>query len=137
MTQQKRLNTFMELYQPETPIRLFFAPGRINLIGEHTDYNGGYVFPAAISYGTYAAVAKRTDQSIRFYSMNFPSKGIIECKLNELSYDEAHGWANYPKGMIAYMNEQFPSISNGMDILYYGDITIVAGLSFSVSFDTF
>jgi len=132
----KDLNkTFQEIFKRDDMPRLFFAPGRINLIGEHTDYNGGYVFPAAISYGTYAAVAKRTDQSIRFYSMNFPSKGIIECKLNELSYDEAHGWANYPKGMIAYMNEQFPSISNGMDILYYGDIPNGAGLSSSASIE--
>src|SRR5690625_2826268 len=100
MTQQKRLNTFMELYQPKTPIRTFFAPGRINLIGEHTDYNGGYVFPAAISFGTYALATKRDDRKIKFYSMNFAELGVITVDLDDLSYEEAHDWANYPKGMV-------------------------------------
>jgi galactokinase len=67
----------------------FFTPGRINLIGEHTDYNGGHVFPASISFGTYALSQKRDDQKLRFYSLNFPHIGIIECDLTDLAYHEA------------------------------------------------
>ncbi|MCK1998392.1 galactokinase [Psychrobacillus psychrodurans] len=115
--------------------RSFFAPGRINLIGEHTDYNGGYVFPASISYGTYAFVQKRDDQLIRFFSLNFPAIGIIECDLADLFFNPAHDWANYPKGMIKYIRENNLEISNGMDILFYGNIPNGAGLSSSASIE--
>ncbi|SDN26453.1 galactokinase [Bacillus sp. OK048] len=121
----------------DTPIkpRTFFAPGRINLIGEHTDYNGGHVFPAAISYGTYALVRKRDDQTLRFYSMNFPEIGIIECNLADLTYKEADHWANYPKGMLLYIKEAGYTIKQGADILYYGNIPNGAGLSSSASIE--
>lgn len=115
--------------------RSFFAPGRINLIGEHTDYNGGHVFPASISYGTYAFVQKRDDQLIRFFSLNFPAIGIIECDLADLFFNQAHDWANYPKGMIKYIRENNLEISNGMDILFYGNIPNGAGLSSSASIE--
>ncbi|MEK4084245.1 galactokinase [Psychrobacillus sp. FSL K6-1415] len=115
--------------------RSFFAPGRINLIGEHTDYNGGHVFPASISYGTYAFVQKRDDQLIRFFSLNFPAIGIIECDLADLFFNPAHDWANYPKGMIKYIRENNLEISNGMDILFYGNIPNGAGLSSSASIE--
>lgn len=115
--------------------RQFFAPGRINLIGEHTDYNGGYVFPASISYGTYAMVSKREDKKIRFFSMNFPDDGIVECTLNNLEYNSKHGWANYPKGMIKFMREHGCQIDNGMNVLYYGNIPNNAGLSSSASIE--
>ena len=78
----------------------FFSPGRINLIGEHTDYNGGHVFPCAITLGTYGAAAKRDDQTLRFYSENFADEGIIEVPLADLHFDKADKWTNYPKGMI-------------------------------------
>lgn len=113
----------------------FFAPGRINLIGEHTDYNGGHVFPASISFGTYALAKKRTDTKFRFYSINFPETGVIECDLFDMSYNLNHDWANYPKGMIKYMIEHGHPIKHGADILYYGNIPNGAGLSSSASIE--
>ncbi len=114
---------------------LFFAPGRINLIGEHTDYNGGHVFPAAITIGTYGAVRKRTDQVIRFYSENFSELGIIEVALTDLTYKKADDWTNYPKGMIKYLIEAGHTIDQGMDLLFWGTIPNGAGLSSSASIE--
>lgn len=129
------LTEFQSIFNTiETP-RVFFAPGRINLIGEHTDYNGGHVFPASISFGTYALAQKRDDQKLRFYSLNFPSIGTIECDLTDLDYNEAHDWANFPKGMINYMRASGFEIMTGMDILFYGDIPNGAGLSSSASIE--
>lgn len=130
----KRLtNEFKAIFKSTQTPRYFFAPGRINLIGEHTDYNGGHVFPASISFGTYALAQKRSDQKLRFYSMNFEELGIIESDLGELDYDEKDNWANFPKGMIKYMKESGFSIDQGLDILYYGNIPNGAGLSSSAS----
>ncbi|MBT2727244.1 galactokinase [Bacillus sp. ISL-75] len=117
------------------PRKAFFAPGRINLIGEHTDYNGGHVFPCAITYGTYAVARKREDQVIRLYSTNFPEKGIIEFNLNELDYQKEHNWANYPKGMIRYMLEAGYEIPTGFDCAIQGNIPNGAGLSSSASIE--
>ena len=83
----------------------FFSPGRINLIGEHTDYNGGHVFPAAITLGTYGAARKRDDQTLRFYSANFADLGIIEVDLANLVFDTKDSWTNYPKGVIKFLQE--------------------------------
>lgn len=127
--------TYQEIFRTDKQPALFFAPGRINLIGEHTDYNGGHVFPAAISFGTYALGSKRTDQRFRFYSLNFPSSGIIECDLNKLDYHEQDDWANYPKGMIKYMIDMGHPITSGADILFYGEIPNSAGLSSSASIE--
>lgn len=127
--------TFTTIFNTAENPRIFFAPGRINLIGEHTDYNGGYVFPAAITFGTYAVARKRTDQICGFYSMNFPETGIVECNLNNLSYNESDQWANYPKGMIYYIQKSGVSFSTGVDILFYGDIPNSAGLSSSASIE--
>ncbi|MEY2192119.1 galactokinase [Neobacillus sp. BF23-41] len=117
------------------PRKAFFAPGRINLIGEHTDYNGGHVFPCAITYGTYAVARKREDQVIRLYSTNFPEKGIIELDLNQLNYEKEHNWANYPKGMIRYMIEAGYEIPSGFDCAIQGNIPNGAGLSSSASIE--
>ncbi|OXS75749.1 galactokinase [Domibacillus enclensis] len=115
--------------------RTFFAPGRINLIGEHTDYNGGHVFPLAITFGTYAVAAKREDENIRFYSVNFKDQGIVESSLHSLDYKEADGWTNYPKGMTKLMNENGYAIPSGYDVLFYGNIPNGAGLSSSASIE--
>ncbi|MEI4462987.1 galactokinase [Exiguobacterium sp. A1_3_1] len=113
----------------------FFAPGRINLIGEHTDYNGGHVFPCALTFGTHAIARKRDDQRFRFYSLNFEQDGIIEVALDELAYDATHGWANYAKGMITVLQEAGYRIDTGCDILIQGDIPNGAGLSSSASLE--
>lgn len=135
MTNPHLLHEFQSIFNTSEKPRMFFAPGRINLIGEHTDYNGGHAFPASISFGTYALSQKRDDQRLRFFSLNFPDNGIIECDFTDLAYDEAHDWANFPKGMIKYMSESGLKILTGMDILFYGDIPNSAGLSSSASLE--
>ena len=129
------LYEFQTIFETNTTPRTFFAPGRINLIGEHTDYNGGHVFPASISFGTYALAQTRDDQKLRFYSLNFPDSGIIECDLTNLDYNDAHNWANFPKGMIKFIQESGFKITTGMDILFYGNIPNGAGLSSSASIE--
>lgn len=114
---------------------VYFAPGRINLIGEHTDYNGGNVFPAAITLGTYAVARKRNDRRVRLYSKNFPEKGIIEFSLEDLAYNEEDDWANYPKGMLYFLKEIVYRIDYGVDIAFYGNIPNGAGLSSSASIE--
>lgn len=114
-------------------IRCYFAPGRVNLIGEHTDYNGGHVFPCALTIGTYAAARKRDDRKLRFYSMNFENLGILETSLDELKPEDAAGWTNYPKGVIWAFAERGMTIPNGMDILLFGNIPNGSGLSSSAS----
>ncbi|AVR00403.1 galactokinase [Oceanobacillus iheyensis] len=126
---------FQKVFPTSSHPRVFFAPGRINLIGEHTDYNGGHVFPAAISFGTYAVASKRTDQKLRFYSMNFPDAGVIESDIHALDYNEADNWANYPKGMIRAIIEKGHQLETGADILFYGNIPNGAGLSSSASIE--
>lgn len=113
----------------------YFAPGRINLIGEHTDYNGGYVFPASITIGTFGLAKKREDNQIRLYSENFPEKGIIEFSIDELDYDKAHDWTNYPKGMVRYLKEAGYVIDSGFEMVFYGNIPNGAGLSSSASIE--
>ncbi|MEH7177026.1 galactokinase [Neobacillus vireti] len=129
------ISEFQSIFETPLTPRTFFAPGRINLIGEHTDYNGGHVFPAAISYGTYALAKKRDDQTFRFYSMNFPKIGIIECNLPDLAFNENDNWANYPKGMILFIKEAGYDIQQGADVLFYGNIPNGAGLSSSASIE--
>src|SRR5699024_1760909 len=126
-------STFKDIFATDKEPLTFFAPGRINLIGEHTDYNGGYVFPASISFGTYALVSQREDQTIRFYSMNFPEVVVVTIDLATLDYDTKHSWANSPNGMMQFMRSLWASISNGFDVLYYGNLPSGAGLSSSAS----
>lgn len=113
----------------------FFSPGRINLIGEHTDYNGGHVFPAAISLGTYGAARKRDDQLLRFFSGNFEEKGIIEVPLENLHFEPEHNWTNYPKGVLHFLQEAGHTIDRGMDVYVYGNIPNGSGLSSSASLE--
>lgn len=130
----KMVQTFSTIFKNNKSQSLFFAPGRINLIGEHTDYNGGHVLPAAISKGTYALASKRDDNIIRFYSMNFPSMGVMECHIDQLEFNKDHDWTNYPKGVLYYLKNKGYSFS-GLDILYNGTIPNGAGLSSSASIE--
>ncbi|MDR0646771.1 MAG: galactokinase [Elusimicrobiota bacterium] len=125
---------FKKIFKYE-PQGSFFAPGRVNLIGEHIDYNGGYVFPSALSLGTYAAAAKRNDKKIRFYSVNFPQNGVIEVDLSDIIYRKEDGWTNYPKGIISIFAAEGLKIDRGFDIVYNGNIPNGAGLSSSASIE--
>ncbi|MGI6093959.1 MAG: galactokinase [Lachnospiraceae bacterium] len=130
---QKLTEKFCELFGSEGDIRSYFAPGRVNLIGEHTDYNGGHVFPCALTIGTYGIARKRTDRTLRFYSMNFDRMGIVETSLDDLAYQEKAGWTNYPKGVIWAWKEKGYAAEQGMDLLIYGNIPNGSGLSSSAS----
>ena len=113
----------------------FFAPGRVNLIGEHIDYNGGHVLPCALTIGTYAVVRKREDRLIRFYSHNFSKMGIIEKDMDQLFYFENDDWVNYTKGIISTFEDEGYKFDCGFDIAYYGNIPNGAGLSSSASIE--
>lgn len=131
--QQKLVDKFTELFGSEGEIRTYFAPGRVNLIGEHTDYNGGHVFPCALTIGTYGVVRRREDRVLRFYSMNFEQLGVITSSLDELQPDPAADWTNYPKGVIWAFGEKGMPVTQGMDLLLYGNIPNGSGLSSSAS----
>ncbi|MCT4595890.1 MAG: galactokinase [Anaeromicrobium sp.] len=126
---------FEMIFHRSDSIKYFLAPGRVNLIGEHIDYNGGYVFPCALNFGTYALVRKRDDNRIRMYSKNFNHVGIIEFHLEELVYEKNHDWANYPKGVIKIFKDNGFKVDKGLDILFYGNIPNGSGLSSSASIE--
>lgn len=127
------VKVFKEKFGSEGDIRSYFAPGRVNLIGEHTDYNGGHVFPCALTIGTYAIVRKREDRNFRFYSTNFKSLGVIEASLDNLKYDKALDWTNYPLGVVwAFIEKGYP-VDCGFDMLLFGNIPNGSGLSSSAS----
>lgn len=131
----KLIEKFESLFGSEGDILAYFAPGRVNLIGEHTDYNGGHVFPCALTLGTYAIARKREDRTIRFYSINFESLGIIETSLDDLTPYKEAGWTNYPKGVMWAFEKRGHKIPSGLDILIYGDIPNGSGLSSSASLE--
>lgn len=128
---------FAESFGYEAGVRTFFAPGRVNFIGEHTDYNGGYVLPAALTFGTWAAVSRRDDGVYRFRSTNFEMQ--LECGVHELVYKKEDDWANYPKGVLHELIQLAGTESSkhyhGADILYHGNIPNGAGLSSSASIE--
>ena len=127
---------FKKVFGDAEGVRIFFAPGRVNLIGEHTDYNGGHVFPCALSLGTYAAVRKRNDNKIRLYSMNFEKDGIIEADASgDLKNSPDYKWANYPLGIVQTFRKRGMPINSGFDILFYGTIPNGSGLSSSASIE--
>ena len=126
---------FEKKFGPLGDGKVYFAPGRVNLIGEHTDYNGGHVFPCALTIGTYAAARKRSDRKLRFYSVNFPQNGVIETSLDDLVPDDAYGWTNYPKGVIYTFIKDGYLINEGLDMAVYGNIPNGSGLSSSASLE--
>lgn len=127
------LQKFAEVFGDAEGVQVYFAPGRVNMIGEHTDYNGGHVFPCALTIGTYGAVRKRQDKKLRFYSMNFEQLGVLESSLDELKPDPKADWTNYPKGVMWAFGERGMQIPVGMDILLNGNIPNGSGLSSSAS----
>ena len=129
------LKKFEELFGDANGVNVYFAPGRVNLIGEHTDYNGGHVFPCALTIGTYAAVRKRADRKLNFYSMNFEELGIMESSLDDLTPSDAAGWTNYPKGVMWAFAERGMKMDCGLDVVLNGNIPNGSGLSSSASLE--
>ena len=127
------LKKFEEVFGDNSDAKVYFAPGRVNLIGEHTDYNGGHVFPCALTIGTYGVARKRTDNRLRFYSMNFEQLGIIESSLDDLVPSKEADWTNYPKGVMWAFGEKGMKVPCGMDLLLNGNIPNGSGLSSSAS----
>ena len=127
------LEKFEEIFGNSQDARVYFAPGRVNMIGEHTDYNGGHVFPSALTIGTYAVARKRNDKMLQFYSMNFQQLGVIGCPLENLKPEKEADWTNYPKGVMWAFGERGFEIPCGMDILLNGNIPNGSGLSSSAS----
>ena len=127
------LKKFAEVFGDAEGAKVYFAPGRVNLIGEHTDYNGGHVFPCALTIGTYGVARKRNDNKLRFYSMNFEQLGIIESSLEDLVPSKEADWTNYPKGVMWAFEKRGFQIPFGMDLLLFGNIPNGSGLSSSAS----
>lgn len=134
MTKQLK-DTFRAVFGSFGDVRSFFAPGRVNLIGEHTDYNGGYVLPCALTLGTYAIVRKRSDNRIRLYSENFREIGIINFTLQDLTFDAAHFWCNYPKGVTSVLADAGYVADAGFEVVFGGNIPNGSGLSSSASIE--
>lgn len=135
MTKEQLIAKFQEIYGEGGEVKACFAPGRVNLIGEHTDYNAGHVFPCALTLGTYAAARKRSDDKLNFISLNFESFGIVESSLDDLIPSEAANWTNYPKGVMWRFEELGYKIPCGLDIVIYGNIPNGSGLSSSASLE--
>ncbi|UOE53728.1 galactokinase [Bacillus sp. CMF12] len=132
---EEAIRLFNEKFGHFGELQIYFAPGRVNLIGEHTDYNGGFVFPCALTVGTYAVARKRSDGKIRMFSKNFSEHGVLEVKIGHLQYDINHFWANYPKGVIDTFQRHGSWIVKGFDVVYLGNIPNKAGLSSSASIE--
>ena len=123
---------FREIFGSEAT--LYTSPGRVNLIGEHTDYNGGFVFPCALSFGTIVAIAKNGKQEVNFRSLN--EEKIISVPLTELTTPLAKGvWANYPLGVFAQFVKKGVTFTEGFDILVWGNVPLGAGLSSSAALE--
>lgn len=132
---QQFIDKFLEIYGEGEEAKAYFAPGRVNLIGEHTDYNGGHVFPCAITIGTYAVARRRPDSLIRMYSLNYPDSGIVTASLEDLDFRRADGWANYPKGVVQTFIRKGCQIPHGLELMYYGDIPKGLGIGSSASLE--
>lgn len=133
MNREDMKKCFLEKFGGEGEIRSYFAPGRVNLIGEHTDYNGGHVFPCALTIGTYMLARRREDPVLRFYSMNFEEIGVIESSLEDLNPKQEENWTAYPKGVIWTFQQKGYKVDRGFDILLFGNIPNGSGLSSSAS----
>ena len=135
MMKKKLFDMFAELFGDSEGARFYFSPGRVNLIGEHTDYNGGHVFPCALTLGTYGAARKREDNKIHLYSMNLDSFGVVEASLDDLTNKKEYNWANYPLGIVRAFKEKGHTITSGFDMVIWGNIPNGSGLSSSASLE--
>lgn len=135
MMKKKLFDMFAKLFGDSEGARFYFSPGRVNLIGEHTDYNGGHVFPCALTLGTYGAARKREDNKIHFYSMNLDSFGVVEASLDDLTNKKEYNWANYPLGIVWAFKEKGHTITSGFDMVIWGNIPNGSGLSSSASLE--
>lgn len=135
MMKKKLFDMFAELFGNSEGARFYFSPGRVNLIGEHTDYNGGHVFPCALTLGTYGAARKREDNKIHLYSMNLDSFGVVEASLDDLTNKKEYNWANYPLGIVWAFKEKGHTITSGFDMVIWGNIPNGSGLSSSASLE--
>lgn len=132
---EKLLKKFGELFGDAEGVKVYFAPGRVNLIGEHTDYNGGHVFPCALTIGTYGAARKRNDNKLHFYSMNFDRVGVQESAVDALGEAKESDWTNYPKGVLWAFAKRGFEMPCGMDLVLSGNIPNGSGLSSSASLE--
>ena len=126
---------FIELYGDGGDIREYFSPGRVNLIGEHTDYNGGHVFPCALTLGTYGIMRKRSDSTMNFSSANVKRGHIVSVDMSDLKYDKKYSWANYPLGIVWALKEKGIELESGFDMVIWGNIPNGSGLSSSASIE--
>ena len=115
--------------------REYFSPGRVNLIGEHTDYNGGHVFPCALTLGTYAIARRRDDDKIMLYSENVSKAGVITLSKDNIELNGSYGWAAYPIGVVWAFEKQGKSLDSGFEMALFGDIPNGSGLSSSASIE--
>ncbi len=114
---------------------VFFSPGRINVIGEHTDYNGGHVFPAAISLGVYGVYGPRDDTKVRLYSGDVDGD-VVEFDINDTTVEkDDRFWANYFKGMITYLREKYDNINHGFNLYIKANLPSGSGLSSSAAIE--
>jgi len=131
---EKMLADFEKIYGDSQGAKVYFAPGRVNLIGEHIDYNGGYVLPCALTLGTYGAARKREDQKIRMASLNIENS-LVELDLSQIEPGPQGDWTNYVKGVVAGIRARGFELESGLDLLFFGDLPGGAGLSSSASLE--
>ena len=134
MTTQEMQIAFEKAYGRKAE-KMFFAPGRVNLIGEHTDYNGGCVFPCALSFGAWLLIAQNNDQVLRFRSLNMPQ--VYEIPVSQIKPQPDRAWCNYSLGCIEIIARRHPEakLQSGYDLLYYGNVPAGAGLSSSAAME--
>ena len=133
LIKEKLLQKFQDIFGGADGAKVYFAPGRVNLIGEHTDYNGGHVFPCALTIGTYGVAKRREDDKLRFYSMNFEELGVIDSSVGEFAPGRDKNWTAYPKGVMWAFEQKGMKLPCGMELLLYGNIPNGSGLSSSAS----
>ncbi len=131
----KLIESFERIFINAAPKIVSFSPGRVNLIGEHIDYNGGYVMPAAISMGTYGVIAKRDDALFRLYSENFSHIGVVTLTPEELWFNAEHDWANFVKGTLFLLQKEGHPLNHGFDLYLEGNLPTASGLSSSASLE--